>query len=68
MRLNKSIMTWLKYLAWTAIAVIIQTAIDSLYQLNLPVYVIPLIASTLKAIATYAVTQKDDCYDDDKTN
>lgn len=68
MRLNKSIMTFVKYLAWTGIAVLVQTALDGLYRLELPIYSIPIIASVLKAIATYAVTQKEDCYDDDKTN
>ena len=65
MKLNKSIMTFIKYLAWTGIAFVVQTALDGLYRLDLPMYSIPIIASVLKAIATYVATQAEDCYDDD---
>lgn len=57
MRIQKSLATFAKYLIWTAIAAVIQVTLDNLGNLSIPIWVIPLVASLLKSIATYVATQ-----------
>jgi hypothetical protein len=59
MKLNKSLMSVFKYLAWTAVAALIAALSGNLDHLSVPVFLIPIVASLLKGIATFIATQQD---------
>jgi len=53
-------MSFFKYLVWTGVAAILQAALVALTTLDLPLWVIPLIASVLKAAATYVASKAEE--------
>ncbi len=55
--LQASIMTFLKYVLWTAVAAGITAAIDTLATLKIPPYVTLLLAALLKTAATAVQTK-----------
>jgi hypothetical protein len=59
-KMNATLMTWVKYLLWTAIAGIVQWVSVTFTTWHLPVWSIPLIASVLKSIATYVTTEQQE--------
>ncbi len=58
--IRKTIMTFIKYLVWTGVAAILQAALVALTTLDLPLWIIPLIASVLKAAATYVASKAEE--------
>jgi hypothetical protein len=58
MKANKAIATWFKMMFWVVVAAGIDWALKNLGVLNLPLWSVPLIASTLKAIATWIATNE----------
>lgn len=60
MRIQKTVATFGKYLFWTVIAAGLQLTIDNLGHLDIPIWVIPLVASILKSAATFVATKADE--------
>jgi len=54
---KRALVTWAKYIIWTGIAAGITAGLHHLTDLNLPIWIVPLVASALKALATYAATK-----------
>lgn len=54
---QKSLMTWLKYAAWTGAAALIQYLINTIGNQHLPVWMVFIVASVLKSAATYVATK-----------
>jgi len=54
--LKRSLLTAAKYIFWTALAAAIQSAINTLPKVELPVWVVPIIGVALKSAATYVAT------------
>lgn len=56
-RITASAKTIGKYLFWTGVAAAASAAVQNLTEWNVPTLLIPVIASVLKGVATYAATE-----------
>jgi hypothetical protein len=54
---QRAVISWVKYLAWTGVAALIQAAIENVGNMQLPVWFTPILGSVLKAAATFVATQ-----------
>lgn len=60
MRTQKTLATFFKYLAWTAVAAALTYATDHLADVNIPGFYVPLLAALLKSLATWVATQTEE--------